>query len=90
MLVPYEFKSDCDKTAFRANIALVTFRRNVGQFDGRTVHIFLNGFIRPHIEYGSIVFAPSPQKDKDTQGRIQRRATKLFQEPKFKSDDECF
>ena len=74
VLVPYDLKSyaNCDKNAFQANLALVTLKRIFGQFDGRTFHIIFNSFIRPHLEYGNIVFPPSLQKDKDTLERIQR------------------
>ena len=90
VLVPYDLKSyaNCDKNAFQANLALVTLKRIFGQFDGRTFHIIFNSFIRPHLEYGNIVFPPSLQKDKDTLERIQRRATKSVRGLKFKPYEE--
>ena len=90
VLVPYDLKSyaNCDKNASQANLALVTLKRIFGQFDGRTFHIIFNSFIRPHLEYGNIVFPPSLQKDKDTLERIQRRATKSVRGLKFKPYEE--
>ncbi|CAH8475308.1 unnamed protein product [Schistosoma guineensis] len=90
VLVPYDLKSyaNCDKNAFRANLALVTLKRIFGQFDGRTFHIIFNNFIRRHLEYGNIVFPSSLQKDKDTLERIQRRATKSVRGLKFKPHEE--
>ncbi|CAH8455163.1 unnamed protein product [Schistosoma haematobium] len=60
VLVPHDLKSyaNCDKNAFRANLALVTLKRIFGQFDGRTFHTIFNSFIRPHLEYGNIVLPP--------------------------------
>ena len=76
--------ANCDKNASQANLALVTLKRIFGQFDGRTFHIIFTSFIRPHLEYGNIVFPPSLQKDKVTLERIQRRATKSVRGLKFK------
>ena len=89
-MVPYDLKSyaNCDKNASQANLALVTLKRIFGQFDGRTFHIIFNSFIRPHLEYGNIVFPPSLQKDKVTLERIQRRATKSVRGLKFKPYEE--
>ncbi|CAH8460660.1 unnamed protein product [Schistosoma bovis] len=86
VLVPHDLKSyaNCDKNTFRVNLALVTLERIFGQFDGRTFHIILNSFIRPHLEYGNIVLPPSLQKGKDTLECIQRRATKSVRGLKFK------
>ncbi|CAH8570357.1 unnamed protein product [Schistosoma haematobium] len=90
VLVPHDLKSyaNCDKNAFRANLALVTLRRIFGQFDGRTFHTIFNSFIRPHLEYGNIVLPPSLQKDKVTLERIQRRATKSVRGLKSKPYEE--
>ncbi|KAH9592422.1 hypothetical protein MS3_00004352 [Schistosoma haematobium] len=56
----------------RANLALVTLKRICGQSDSRTLSIIFNSFTRLYLEYGSIVFPPSLQKDKDTLERIER------------------
>ncbi|CAH8573444.1 unnamed protein product [Schistosoma curassoni] len=91
--MPHDLKSyaNCDKNAFRANLALVTLKRIFGQFDGRTFHIIFNSFIRSHLEYGNIVFPPSLQKGlfvvslsiRTLEG-IQQRATKSVRGLKFK------
>ncbi|CAH8470352.1 unnamed protein product [Schistosoma bovis] len=89
VLVPYDLKSNanCDKNAFRANLALVSLKRIFGRFDGRTFHIIFNSSICPHLEYGNIVFPPHSKRIR-TLERIQRRATKSVRGLKFKPYEE--
>lgn len=73
------------KNIFRANLLRVTLKRIFVQFDGRTLYLIFNSFIRSHFQYGNMVSPPSPQIDKNTLKCIQ----KLSQiEPEFKSYEE--
>lgn len=67
--------SNCDKNAFRVNLALVTPKHIYRPYDNRTFRLTFNRIIRPHLGCRSTVFSPLLQKDKDTLKCIQRLAT---------------
>ena len=85
VLVYYDLKSyaNCDKNAFRTNLALVTLKRIFDQFDGRTLHLYFSSF---RVRKNSISsFIP---KNKGKLERIQRQATKSVRGLKLKVYEE--
>ena len=69
----------CGITASEGNQILGLVRRSI-RFKGKQIIILLHkAIVRPHLEYCIQAWIPYRKKDIYTLERIQRRATKLFQ-----------
>ena len=60
-----------------ANRVLGVVKKSFSYFDDRNLPLIYKSLIRPHLEYGNIVWGPFYKEDKMAIERGQRRATKL-------------
>ena len=60
-----------------ANRVLGVVKKSYSYFDDRNLPLIYKSLIRPHLEYGNIVWGPFYKEDKIAIKRVQRRATKL-------------
>lgn len=70
---------------FWVDFVLITLKRLFGQPDNRTSQSFINCFIRPHWDFGDVIFPSSLQKE-----RILRWANKSVRGHKLKPHEQCF
>jgi len=66
----------------KANQMVGLVRRSFTYLDCRSVKMLYTAIIRPHLEYGNIVWHPRYKKDIELLENVQRRATKLVPELK--------
>ena len=60
-----------------ANRVLGVVKKSFSYFDDKNLPLIYKSLIRPHLEYGNIVWGPFYREDKMAIERVQRRATKL-------------
>ena len=59
---------------------MAMIRRDYVYLDGDSLVLLFKSLIRPHLEYGNVVWSPVSQKNIDLIENVQRRATKLVPE----------
>ena len=72
-----KFRQHIDTQAAKANRMVGLRRRSFVYLDKDTFSTLFKVIVRPHLEYGNTIWAPSLKKDKDLIESVQRRATKL-------------
>ena len=71
----------CGIAASKGNKILVLIRRNIS-YKEKELIILYKAIVRPNLEYCLQAWIPYRKKDIDTLERIQRRTTKMIQEPR--------
>lgn len=61
----------------KANSVLGLIKRAFGKHDETTLPLLFKSLVRPHLEYGNVVWGPMFQEDIKSIERVQRRATKM-------------
>ena len=61
----------------KANSVLGIIKRAFGKHDEKTLPLLFKTSVRPHLEYGNVVWGPLFQEDIKAIERVQRRATKM-------------
>ena len=61
----------------KANSVLGIIKRAFGKHDEKTLPLLFKTLVRPHLEYGNVVWGPLFQEDIKAIERVQRRATKM-------------
>ena len=72
------FSQHCQKVASKANRILGLIRRSFSYLDGPMVKQLYIGLVRPHLEYGNVIWSPQYKKDATTLENVQKRATRLI------------
>ena len=72
-----KFRIHIDSTVAKANRLVGMIRRSFVFLDKSTFKNLFKVIVRPHLEYGNIIWAPRTKKDRDLIESVQRRATKL-------------
>ena len=62
----------------KANSCLGLIKRSFIKIDKETVPLLYKSLIRPHLEYGNLIWGPFFKQDAQLVERVQRRATKLI------------
>jgi hypothetical protein len=74
-----KIKASCHvlKAVKKANQLLGLIRRSFTHMDGALMRILFTSVVRPHLEYGNVVWHPFLQKDIDLIESVQHRATRM-------------
>ena len=66
----------------KANSRLGLIKKSFALLDKKTLPLLYTSLVRPHLEYGNVVWGPFYKGDRVSIERVQRRATKLVTELK--------
>jgi Skp family chaperone for outer membrane proteins len=72
-----KFREHINNQVSKANRLVGMIRRSFTYLAPGTFSTLFKTIVRPHLEYGYSIWAPSLKKDKDLLENVQRRATKL-------------
>ena len=75
-----KFRRQAAAAVSKASQVLAVICRSFQLFDKSTTPVFFKTLVRPHLEYGNIVWGPFNRADQQRVERVQRRATKLVPE----------
>ena len=77
-----KFRSHIDRVSKKANGVLGLIRRSFEYIDTDMFKTLFTSLVRPHLEYGNIIWAPYYKKDIKVLDNIQRRGSKMVPELK--------
>ena len=77
-----KFRKQAASAAAKGNQMLALVRRSFGCIDRVTLPLLYKTLVRPHLEYGNLIWGPHNRADQRLIERVQRRATKLVPELK--------
>ena len=77
-----KFDSQIAQAASKGNQILGLIKRTFVYKDMYTVKKLYTALVRPHLEYGNIIWSPRFKKDIDRIERVQRRATRMVEQVK--------
>lgn len=72
-----KFKQHAAAAVAKATQLLAVIRRSFALLDERTLPILYKSLVRPHLEFGNLVWGPFNRTDQKKLERVQRRATRL-------------
>ena len=72
-----KFKKQAATAISKANQILGIIRRSFELLDIQTLPLLFKTLVRPHLEYGNIIWGPFNKEDQRLVERVQRRATRL-------------
>ena len=72
----------------KANKLLGLIRRSMKYLNNESLKCLHTSLVRPHLEYGNVIWSPSLQSHINNLDKIQRRATKMIPEMQNKSYEE--
>ena len=72
-----KFRKQAAAAASKANQILAVIRRSFELLDETTVPLLFKTLVRPHLEFGNVVWGPFNRADQLLIERVQRRATRL-------------
>ena len=83
-----KFHKQCASATKKANAILGLLKKSFTLLDKKTLPLLYKSLIRPHLEYGNVVWGPHYAEDIKSIGKVHRRATKLVPELKNLSYEE--
>ena len=75
-----KFRKQAASAAAKGNQMLALIKRSFICIDATTLPILFKTLVRPHLEYGNLIWGPFNRADQRLIERVQRRATKLVRE----------
>ena len=72
-----KFKHQASAAVSKASQMLAVVRRSFANIDHFTLPLLFKTIVRPHLEYGNIIWGPFNKGDQKLVERVQRRATKM-------------
>ena len=72
-----KFRKQAAVAVSKASQILGVIRRSFELLDSQTLPLLFKTLVRPHLEYGNIVWGPFNKEDQRLVERVQRRATRL-------------
>ena len=75
-----KFRRQAAAAVAKANQILGIIRRSFELLDTQTLPLLFKTLVRPHLEYGNIVWGPFNKEDQRLVERVQRRATRLVRD----------
>jgi hypothetical protein len=73
-----KFSQHIETQVNKANKLLGLIRRSYEYLDGESMKMLFVALVRPHLEFGNVVWSPRLEKDKHLVESVQRRATKII------------
>ena len=73
-----KFREQAAAAIAKATRVLAVIRRSFAQIDEVTLPLLFKSLVRPHLEYGNLVWGPFNRADQKAVERVQRRATRLM------------
>ena len=77
-----KFRKQAAAAASKGNQMLALVKRSFKNIDTVTLPLLYKSLVRPHLEYGNLIWGPKNRADQKLIERVQRRATKLVPELK--------
>ena len=77
-----KFREQAAAAASKGNQILALVRRSFVCIDSVTLPLLFKTLVRPHLEYGNLIWGPFNRADQKQIERVQRRATRLVPEVK--------
>ena len=74
-----KFREHASMAVAKATRVLAVIRRSFVLFDEVTLPMLYKTMVRPHLEYGNIIWGPFNRADQKLVERVQRRATRLVE-----------
>ena len=75
-----KFRHHAAAAVAKASQILAVIRRSFSLVDKTTLPLLFKTLVRPHLEYGNVVWGPFNRADQKLVERVQRRATRLVEE----------
>ena len=72
-----KFRRQAASAASKATQILAVIRRSFAHLDELTLTLLYKALVRPHLEFGNLIWGPFNRGDQRLLERVQRRATKL-------------
>ena len=72
-----KFREHAASVVAKATQILAVIRRAFALIDGATLPLLYTTFVRPHLEYGNLLWGPFNRADQRLVERVQRRATRM-------------
>ena len=72
------FSQHIETQVNKANRLLGLIRRSYEHLDAESMQLLFVALVRPHLEFGNVVWSPRLEKDKKLVEGVQRRATKII------------
>ena len=72
-----KFRKQAASAASKATQVLAVIRRSFAHLNEQTLTLLYKALVRPHLEYGNLVWGPFNLSDQKLVERVQRLATKL-------------
>ena len=72
-----KFRKQAASAASKATQVLAVIRRSFAHLNEQTLTLLYKALVRPHLEYGNLIWGPFNRSDQKLIERVQRRATKL-------------
>ena len=72
-----KFRKQAASAASKATQVLAVIRRSFADLNEQTLTLLYKALVRPHLEYGNLIWGPFNRSDQKLIERVQRRATKL-------------
>ena len=75
-----KFRKQAATAVSKASQVMAVIRRSFQLLDKLTLPVLFKTLVRPHLEYGNVVWGPWNRADQQLVERVQRRATKMVPE----------
>ena len=62
----------------KANYVLSLIKKGFATLDAKTLPLLYKSMVRPHLEYGNVIWGPHYKGDQEMVEKVQKRATKLI------------
>ena len=72
------FSKHIETQVKKANKLLGLIRRSYGHLDAESMQLLFVALVRPHLEFGNVVWSARLDKDKKLEEEVQRRSTKII------------
>ena len=83
-----KFRQHAASVVSKSTQILAVIRRSFALIDERTLPLLFKSLVRPHLEYGNLVWGPFNRADQRLVERVQRRATRMVPGLRDKPYDE--